>query len=153
MEKKVLAKWPNGEKNEMNWKKWTSSCLIKKQIASVPKKQDKNIWREKSIFRYGKLVFSPGPEGLLQVGSASIASMYTRFHTHYVLTCRWKSTYSALKWICTCMYSAGLLRSATFHGCFIALNKVIFFGLFNFNTDTASSNVLESKVRGCFNEK
>ncbi len=126
------------------WEGNIFSSWIKKKKIHGARKQFSEMWIT---------ISSPSPEGFLQGGSASIVSMHTRFNTHDVFTCGWKTAYCAYKRIWICLNSAGLLRGAAYHECFIVLNNVIFFGLFKFNIDAASRYIFEDKVGRCLNNK
>ncbi len=143
MTRKMTLNWKNGHLHGSFGRKHLQFLKNKEIIHGARKR----------FSEMESLVFLPCPEGLLQRGSASIVSMHTRFYTHCVFMCRWKTAYCALKWIWICLYNAGLLRGAAFNECFIVLNNVIFFGLFKFNIDAASRDVFKDKVGRCLNDK
>ncbi len=87
------------------------------------------------------------PEGLSKCRTTAIASVNTSFDVHSIISGWWEATYSARKCILICFYSARLLRRTASNGCLVALNDVIFCGLFNQYANAVARYILKTEVR------
>ncbi len=88
----------------------------------------------------------PTPEGLLEDRPTAVTTMNACLYANCIVVCRRKATYCAQKWVITGFYNTGLLRTAVFNMRLVALNRVVFIGLLQFQPNAAPSDVNEAEV-------
>ncbi len=87
------------------------------------------------------------PEGFLESGTTSVASMDTGLHAYCVGLSRRKTHYCAHKWVIACFYKTRLLRMATLYICLVALYRVALLWLFKCHPNAVPSDINKAEVR------
>ncbi len=88
------------------------------------------------------------PEGLLEGGTTSVASMDTGLHAYCVGLFRSKTPYCAHKWVIACFYKTRLLRTATLYMYLVALYRVALLWLFKRHPNAGPSDINKAEIRG-----